>query len=72
MAGYYLQLRVDRAYHDEAKDFFDFLRRVARRHPVAFGFRTVRAGQFHVTLDGSPDAKIDAFLQEIMLSRALY
>jgi hypothetical protein len=72
MAGCGLQLRVDGAYHDEAKAFFDFLRCVARRHPVAFAFRTVRAGEFHVTLDGSPGAKIDAFLQEIMLSRALY
>src|ERR1039458_56810 len=72
MVGCGLQLRVDGAYHDDARAFFDFLRRVARRHPVAFAFRTVRAGEFHVTLNGSPDAKIDAFLQEIMLSRGLY
>jgi hypothetical protein len=72
MAGYDFDLRVDDAFPVETKAFFEFLRRVARRHPVSLSFRRVRAGKFHVTLGASPDTKIDAFLQEIMLSRALY
>ncbi len=72
MAGYSFDLRVDDTFPGETKAFFEFLRGVARRHPVALSFRRVRASGFHVTLDASPDTKIDAFLQEIMLSRALY
>jgi hypothetical protein len=46
--------------------------RSRRRHPVVFSFRTVRRGSFYVTVDGSPGAKIDALLQELMLSNGLY
>jgi hypothetical protein len=72
MAGYDLELRIVKGFHDEAKAFFDFLRQAARLHPVALSVRKVKDGEYYATLDGTPGAKVDAFLQELMMSRALY
>jgi hypothetical protein len=72
MAGYDLQLRIGCGLHEQAKAFFDFLRQAARRHPVALSIRKVKDGEYRATINGTPGAKIDAFLQELMMSRALY
>ena len=72
MAGYDLKLGIAKGFHEEARAFFDFLRQAARRHPVGFSVRKVKDGEYLATIDGMPDAKIDAFLQELMIGRALY
>jgi hypothetical protein len=72
MAGYDLGLRIAKGFHEEAKAFFDFLRQAARLHHVALSVRKVKDSEYCATLDGTPGAKVDAFLQELMMSRALY
>src|SRR5258708_5667680 len=63
VAGYNIQLKLDTGFHEQAKAFFDFLRQAARRYPVAVSVRKVKDGEYYATLDGTPGAKIDAFLQ---------
>ena len=72
MAGYDLHLKIGKGFGEPVKAFFHFLRQAGRRHPVTLSVRTIKDGEYYATLDGTPDAKIDAFLQELMMSRALY
>src|SRR5437016_8698838 len=72
MARYDLRLKIGSGLHEQAKAFFDFLRQAARLHPVALSIRKVKDGEYRATIDGTPGEKIDAFLQELMMSRALY
>lgn len=72
MAGYDLTLKVAPKMHLQAKAFIDFLRNTAKKYPVRISYRTVASGQYYVTVDGTPGAKIDALLQELILNKGLY
>ena len=72
MAEHELDLTIDKGFDDEAKAFFHFLRQAGRRHPVVFSVRRVTEGKYHAIMTAAPETKIDAFLQELMMSRALY
>jgi hypothetical protein len=72
MAGYDLTISVDPAVHEHAKVFLRFLQDVARRRQVSIRYRTVTPGDYYVIIDGTPGVRISAFMQELILDRALY
>jgi hypothetical protein len=72
VAGYELDLKIDKGFGEEAKALFYFLRQAGRRHPVVFSVRRVSDGEYHATITAEPETRIDAFLQKLMMSRALY
>lgn len=73
MAGYDLDAKIpDPGLHDEACFFFRFLQSVGRRYPVSIRYRTTGPGAYYLAIDGTPGARIDALLQELILNRGLY
>jgi hypothetical protein len=72
MAGYDLKLEVRKNYRDNARDFLEFIKSVARKYPVTLSYRSTSLGRFQVSLGGSPGAKIDSLLLEMILNRGLY
>lgn len=72
MAGYDLDISIDKRYEKEARSFLEFLQKVGKKYPVSFRFRKVTSEKYYIIIDGTPGGKIDALLQELMLNRALY
>lgn len=72
MAGYDLTVQVAPKMHFQAKAFINFLRNTAKKYPVRIAYRTIKPGDYYMTLDGTPGAKIDAFFQELILNKGLY
>lgn len=72
MAGYDLTLTIKPEWHEEAKKFLGFLKNVGKKYPVKISYKTLKNGEFYLTVDGTPGAKIDALFQELILNRGLY
>ena len=72
MAGYNLKIKIRSKFHQEAKSFLKFLQNIGKKYPIQITYRTIKLGEFYVTINGTPGAKIDAFFQEIILNKGLY
>lgn len=72
MAGYDLELLIRSGFKDYARHFLEFIKTVARKYPVKISYRSTSSEIFHVSLDATPAAKIDALLLELILNRGLY
>ena len=73
MAGYDQIIKIKAIYYLQAKEFFEFLRRVGKKYPrpTKINYRYLRRGRFYVQIDGSPGG-IDALLLELIMNRGLY
>ncbi|HWW13122.1 MAG TPA: hypothetical protein VN310_00555 [Candidatus Dormibacteraeota bacterium] len=72
MAGYELDIRVKSAFRSDAKDFLEFLKRVGRKYPVRFSYRSMPRGRLHLAFEVKSVGRLDALLQELILNRGLY
>lgn len=73
MAGFDCKVRIKVKHVEEARDFLNFLKRVAnlQSHPVKINFRYLKRGFFYLSIDGQSGA-IDAFFQGIILNKGLF
>jgi hypothetical protein len=72
MAGYDLDISINKRYEKEVRSFLKFLQRIGKKYPVSFRFRKINSEKYYIIIDGTPGGKIDALFQEIILNRALY
>src|SRR5262249_301284 len=69
--AYELNLRVKSAYKQDAKNFLEFLKAVARNYPVKFRYQNHRHGRFKVAFDQHTVERVGTLLQELILNRGL-
>src|SRR5665647_1042775 len=72
MAGYDLDINIKPEYHDNAKNFFEFIKNVSKKYPVSIKYRTINKGNFCITIDSSQSDKIDSLFQELILNKGLH
>ena len=72
MAGYDLDIKIKPKYHQDGKKLLEFIKRIGNNYPVYIRYRSVSKGEYYLTINATPGTKIDALIQEIILSKSLF
>jgi hypothetical protein len=72
MAGYSIDLKINKKFEKEIESFLEFIRKVGKKYPVRISYKKVNNEEYYVEIDGTPGGKIDALYQELIINKALY